>query len=72
MVTGLIEHALDLDYSVNVCCHVFMTIFESYFSFLTVCLPVRSPEFNDFLKRCLDKHVDNRWSAAQLLQVPLS
>uniref|UniRef100_A0A671W032 non-specific serine/threonine protein kinase n=1 Tax=Sparus aurata TaxID=8175 RepID=A0A671W032_SPAAU len=27
-----------------------------------------SPEFNDFLKRCLDKHVDNRWSAAQLLQ----
>ncbi|XP_061628126.1 STE20-like kinase b [Phyllopteryx taeniolatus] len=27
-----------------------------------------SPEFNDFLKRCLDKNVDNRWSAAQLLQ----
>uniref|UniRef100_A0A8C4NSJ8 non-specific serine/threonine protein kinase n=1 Tax=Dicentrarchus labrax TaxID=13489 RepID=A0A8C4NSJ8_DICLA len=28
-----------------------------------------SPEFSDFLKRCLDKHVDNRWTAAQLLQV---
>nr|XP_046257594.1 STE20-like kinase b [Scatophagus argus] len=27
-----------------------------------------SPEFSDFLKRCLDKHVDSRWSAAQLLQ----
>ncbi|XP_073331964.1 STE20-like kinase b [Pagrus major] len=27
-----------------------------------------SPEFSDFLKRCLDKHVDNRWSAPQLLQ----
>ncbi|XP_029004556.1 STE20-like kinase b isoform X1 [Betta splendens] len=27
-----------------------------------------SPEFSDFLKRCLDKNVDNRWSAAQLLQ----
>nr|XP_061791669.1 serine/threonine-protein kinase 10-like [Nerophis lumbriciformis] len=27
-----------------------------------------SSEFNDFLKRCLDKNVDNRWSAAQLLQ----
>uniref|UniRef100_A0A8C4HLH3 non-specific serine/threonine protein kinase n=1 Tax=Dicentrarchus labrax TaxID=13489 RepID=A0A8C4HLH3_DICLA len=27
-----------------------------------------SPEFSDFLKRCLDKHVDNRWTAAQLLQ----
>ncbi|KAG9262421.1 serine/threonine-protein kinase 10 isoform X1 [Astyanax mexicanus] len=29
-----------------------------------------SPEFSDFLKRCLDKNVDNRWSAAQLLQHP--
>lgn len=27
-----------------------------------------SPEFSDFLRRCLDKHVDNRWTAAQLLQ----
>uniref|UniRef100_A0A7N6BKG0 non-specific serine/threonine protein kinase n=1 Tax=Anabas testudineus TaxID=64144 RepID=A0A7N6BKG0_ANATE len=27
-----------------------------------------SPEFNDFLKRCLDKNVDSRWSATQLLQ----
>ncbi|XP_077574307.1 STE20-like serine/threonine-protein kinase [Stigmatopora nigra] len=27
-----------------------------------------SPEFSDFLKRCLDKNVDNRWNAAQLLQ----
>uniref|UniRef100_A0AAX7VRL4 non-specific serine/threonine protein kinase n=1 Tax=Astatotilapia calliptera TaxID=8154 RepID=A0AAX7VRL4_ASTCA len=29
-----------------------------------------SPEFSDFLKRCLDKNIDNRWSAMQLLQVP--
>ncbi|XP_040001776.1 serine/threonine-protein kinase 10-like [Xiphias gladius] len=27
-----------------------------------------SPEFSDFLKRCLDKNVDNRWNAIQLLQ----
>uniref|UniRef100_A0AAQ5XBN4 non-specific serine/threonine protein kinase n=1 Tax=Amphiprion ocellaris TaxID=80972 RepID=A0AAQ5XBN4_AMPOC len=27
-----------------------------------------SPEFSDFLKRCLDKNVDNRWTAPQLLQ----
>ncbi|XP_062243501.1 STE20-like kinase b [Platichthys flesus] len=27
-----------------------------------------TPEFSDFLKRCLDKNVDNRWNAAQLLQ----
>ncbi|RVE76304.1 hypothetical protein OJAV_G00009140 [Oryzias javanicus] len=27
-----------------------------------------SPEFSDFLKRCLDKNVDNRWSTSQLLQ----
>lgn len=33
--------------------------------------PFRSPEFSDFLRRCLDKHVDNRWSATQLLQVPV-
>lgn len=32
--------------------------------------PSRSPEFSDFLRRCLDKHVDNRWNATQLLQVP--
>uniref|UniRef100_A0A4W6D0J6 non-specific serine/threonine protein kinase n=1 Tax=Lates calcarifer TaxID=8187 RepID=A0A4W6D0J6_LATCA len=29
-----------------------------------------SPEFSDFLKRCLDKNVDNRWNSTQLLQVP--
>ncbi|XP_041820531.1 STE20-like kinase b [Chelmon rostratus] len=27
-----------------------------------------SPEFSDFLRRCLDKHVDSRWSPTQLLQ----
>uniref|UniRef100_A0A3B3VEV0 non-specific serine/threonine protein kinase n=1 Tax=Poecilia latipinna TaxID=48699 RepID=A0A3B3VEV0_9TELE len=27
-----------------------------------------SPEFSDFLKRCLDKNLDSRWTAAQLLQ----
>ncbi|KAF7664706.1 hypothetical protein LDENG_00168770 [Lucifuga dentata] len=27
-----------------------------------------SPEFSDFLKHCLDKNVDNRWNASQLLQ----
>ncbi|XP_040905778.1 STE20-like serine/threonine-protein kinase isoform X1 [Toxotes jaculatrix] len=29
-----------------------------------------SPEFNDFLRKALDKNVDNRWSAVQLLQHP--
>uniref|UniRef100_A0A3Q3JVP3 non-specific serine/threonine protein kinase n=1 Tax=Monopterus albus TaxID=43700 RepID=A0A3Q3JVP3_MONAL len=29
-----------------------------------------SPEFSDFLRKALDKNVDNRWSAAQLLQHP--
>uniref|UniRef100_UPI0037E71263 STE20-like serine/threonine-protein kinase n=1 Tax=Semicossyphus pulcher TaxID=241346 RepID=UPI0037E71263 len=29
-----------------------------------------SPEFSDFLRRCLDKHVDNRWTASALLQHP--
>ncbi|KAG7492804.1 hypothetical protein MATL_G00018520 [Megalops atlanticus] len=29
-----------------------------------------SPEFNDFLRKALDKNVDNRWSTAQLLQHP--
>uniref|UniRef100_A0A8C9ZJN5 non-specific serine/threonine protein kinase n=1 Tax=Sander lucioperca TaxID=283035 RepID=A0A8C9ZJN5_SANLU len=29
-----------------------------------------SPEFSDFLRRCLDKHVDNRWTPTQLLQHP--
>ncbi|KAM8843585.1 STE20-like serine/threonine-protein kinase [Synchiropus picturatus] len=29
-----------------------------------------SADFTDFLKRSLDKNVDNRWSAAQLLQHP--
>ncbi|KAG5855701.1 hypothetical protein ANANG_G00051880 [Anguilla anguilla] len=29
-----------------------------------------SAEFNDFLRRALDKNVDNRWSTAQLLQHP--
>lgn len=32
-------------------------------------LLLRSPEFSSFLKRCLDKNVDNRWNATQLLQV---
>uniref|UniRef100_A0A3B5QNG8 non-specific serine/threonine protein kinase n=1 Tax=Xiphophorus maculatus TaxID=8083 RepID=A0A3B5QNG8_XIPMA len=27
-----------------------------------------SPEFNDFLRRALDKNVDNRWNSTQLLQ----
>ncbi|KAI3363286.1 hypothetical protein L3Q82_011910 [Scortum barcoo] len=29
-----------------------------------------SPEFNDFLRKALDKNVDNRWSTLQLLQHP--
>ncbi|XP_060716382.1 STE20-like kinase b [Tachysurus vachellii] len=29
-----------------------------------------SPEFSNFLKHALDKNLDNRWSAAQLLQHP--
>ncbi|XP_030058649.1 STE20-like serine/threonine-protein kinase isoform X2 [Microcaecilia unicolor] len=29
-----------------------------------------SPEFNDFLKKCLEKHLDARWTIAQLLQHP--
>ncbi|KAJ8360225.1 hypothetical protein SKAU_G00167500 [Synaphobranchus kaupii] len=29
-----------------------------------------SPEFSDFLRKCLDKNVDNRWGTAQLLQHP--
>ncbi|TKS85727.1 STE20-like serine/threonine-protein kinase [Collichthys lucidus] len=29
-----------------------------------------SPEFNDFLRKALDKNVDNRWGAVQLLQHP--
>ncbi|XP_068424858.1 STE20-like serine/threonine-protein kinase isoform X2 [Clinocottus analis] len=29
-----------------------------------------SPQFNDFLRRALDKNVDNRWSTLQLLQHP--
>ncbi|XP_037535878.1 STE20-like serine/threonine-protein kinase isoform X2 [Nematolebias whitei] len=29
-----------------------------------------SPEFNDFLRRALDKNVDNRWNAVLLLQHP--
>lgn len=29
----------------------------------------RSPEFNDFLRKALDKNVDRRWCTAQLLQV---
>ncbi|XP_077350778.1 STE20-like serine/threonine-protein kinase isoform X2 [Festucalex cinctus] len=29
-----------------------------------------SPEFNDFLRRALDKNVDNRWGPLQLLQHP--
>ncbi|KAG9337960.1 hypothetical protein JZ751_027297 [Albula glossodonta] len=29
-----------------------------------------SPEFSDFLRKALDKNVDNRWSTTQLLQHP--
>uniref|UniRef100_A0A667YNH2 non-specific serine/threonine protein kinase n=1 Tax=Myripristis murdjan TaxID=586833 RepID=A0A667YNH2_9TELE len=29
-----------------------------------------SPEFNDFLRKALDKNVDNRWGTVQLLQHP--
>ncbi|KAG7512561.1 STE20-like serine serine/threonine-protein kinase isoform X1 [Solea senegalensis] len=29
-----------------------------------------SPEFKDFLRKALDKNVDNRWSSVQLLQHP--
>ncbi|XP_008320594.1 STE20-like serine/threonine-protein kinase isoform X4 [Cynoglossus semilaevis] len=29
-----------------------------------------SPEFSDFLRKALDKNVDNRWGCAQLLQHP--
>ncbi|XP_006783815.1 STE20-like serine/threonine-protein kinase isoform X2 [Neolamprologus brichardi] len=29
-----------------------------------------SPEFSDFLRKALDKNVDNRWSTVQLLQHP--
>ncbi|KAG8435322.1 hypothetical protein GDO86_013324 [Hymenochirus boettgeri] len=29
-----------------------------------------SPDFNDFLKKCLEKNVDARWTTAQLLQHP--
>ncbi|KAM9364204.1 STE20-like serine/threonine-protein kinase isoform 2-T2 [Pholidichthys leucotaenia] len=29
-----------------------------------------SPQFNDFLRKALDKNVDNRWNAVQLLQHP--
>lgn len=47
--------------------YVFVLFFLTLFT-----LPFRSPEFSNFLKRCLDKNVDNRWSATQLLQVPFS
>ncbi|XP_072280336.1 STE20-like serine/threonine-protein kinase [Pyxicephalus adspersus] len=37
----------------------------------TLAQPSRwSRDFNDFLKKCLDKNVDNRWTTAQLLQHP--
>ncbi|XP_005156929.1 STE20-like serine/threonine-protein kinase isoform X2 [Danio rerio] len=37
----------------------------------TLASPSRwSPEFSDFLRKALDKNVDNRWSALQLLQHP--
>lgn len=32
-------------------------------------IPDRSPEFSDFLRKALDKNVDNRWGTVQLLQV---
>lgn len=31
----------------------------------------RSPEFSDFLRKALDKNIDNRWNSVQLLQVGL-
>uniref|UniRef100_A0A8C1UX54 non-specific serine/threonine protein kinase n=1 Tax=Cyprinus carpio TaxID=7962 RepID=A0A8C1UX54_CYPCA len=37
----------------------------------TLAIPSRwSPEFSDFLRKALDKNVDNRWNALQLLQHP--
>ncbi|XP_059373516.1 STE20-like serine/threonine-protein kinase isoform X3 [Carassius carassius] len=37
----------------------------------TLLTPSRwSPEFSDFLRKALDKNVDNRWNALQLLQHP--
>ncbi|XP_063291017.1 STE20-like serine/threonine-protein kinase isoform X3 [Pelobates fuscus] len=37
----------------------------------TLAQPSRwSRDFNDFLRKCLEKNVDNRWSTAQLLQHP--
>ncbi|OCT71650.1 hypothetical protein XELAEV_18034629mg [Xenopus laevis] len=37
----------------------------------TLAQPSRwSPEFNDFLKKCLEKNLDARWTTAQLLQHP--
>uniref|UniRef100_A0A8C2KK73 non-specific serine/threonine protein kinase n=1 Tax=Cyprinus carpio TaxID=7962 RepID=A0A8C2KK73_CYPCA len=37
----------------------------------TLAAPSRwSPEFSDFLRKALDKNVDNRWNALQLLQHP--
>ncbi|XP_067278155.1 STE20-like serine/threonine-protein kinase isoform X3 [Pseudorasbora parva] len=37
----------------------------------TLAAPSRwSPEFSDFLRKALDKNIDNRWSALQLLQHP--
>lgn len=36
---------------------------------LPVCFLCRSSDFKDFLKKCLEKNVDARWSATQLLQV---
>ncbi|XP_065152830.1 STE20-like serine/threonine-protein kinase isoform X1 [Paramisgurnus dabryanus] len=37
----------------------------------TLASPSRwSPEFSDFLRKALDKNIDNRWSAVQLLQHP--
>ncbi|XP_050982935.1 STE20-like serine/threonine-protein kinase isoform X1 [Labeo rohita] len=39
----------------------------------TLATPSRwSPEFSDFLRKALDKNVDNRWSALQLLQHPFA
>uniref|UniRef100_A0A5S6LY17 non-specific serine/threonine protein kinase n=1 Tax=Xenopus tropicalis TaxID=8364 RepID=A0A5S6LY17_XENTR len=37
----------------------------------TLAQPSRwSPEFNDYLKKCLEKNVDARWTTTQLLQHP--
>jgi len=42
---------------------------QDMFSICSSTVLNRSPEFSDFLRKALDKNVDNRLSALQLLQV---